>query len=425
MASRNETILNKGVPAAAVTGDKALQGSISFAGHVLVLSIIGVLLKQLRLFGESLGLFEITGLVASIYLIASNRAVMNLADVYVTRFMLLMLGAFMAGAAVSAMFFEDHLSPRELVATIYITIIVLGWINLKDGSLQDRVRLLRDYLAIYCFITIVLAVLAYPLSMRLWYFDVYFGRLMGLSDNPNQLAGLASAGLAVSAVVMMLQRRITMWDLAAIGSILVAGTMSQSVTFVLSATLPAIVAASLYVWSVTERGSLQRTVFNMILFMLLLVCVFTMAIIGDKVFGGIGQLWSGGSAKGATRFAYWMEALNESLFSPLVGFGPGGHVRAENTTVLQEAHNIFIELFLSGGLLALGLYLFMILTITVTALRLKEPLIVLALLTMIIIGSFHTVLRHAHYWITFHIMLSALAASLPRSSRPQSLSTAS
>ena len=75
-----------------------------------------------------------------------------------------------------------------------------------------------------------------------------------------------------------------------------------------------------------------------------------------------------------------------------------------------------LELFLSGGLLALCLYLFMIITIAVTALRLREPLIVLALLTMIIMGSFHTVLRHAHYWITFHIILSALGASLPRES---------
>ena len=425
MPSRDETALNGGLPAAPVMGKKVLQGHISFAGHVLVLSIIGVLLKQLRLFGESLGLFEITGLVASIHLIASNRAVMSPADVYVTRFMLLMLGAFLAGATVSAMFFEEHLSLRELVAAVYITIIVLGWVNLKDGSLQDRVRLLRDYLAIYCFITVVLAVAAYPLSTRLWYFDVYFGRLMGLSDNPNQLAGLASAGLAVSATLVMLQRTLTRWDLAAISSILVAGTLSLSATFILSATLPALVAISLHVWSVTDRGSWQRIVYNFILTVLALMAVSTLVIIGDKVFGGIGELWSGGSAKGATRFSYWIEALGESLSSPLVGFGPGGHVRVDNSPLLQEAHNIFIELFLSGGLLALCLYLFMIITIAVTALRLREPLIVLALLTMIIMGSFHTVLRHAHYWITFHIILSALGASLPRESGPQGLRTAS
>lgn len=383
---------------------------ISLAGHLLVISIIGVLLKQLRLIGESLGPFELLGALSATYFIVTNRARPTAADAYFMRFQFFMVGAFISGAAVSALFLPEHFSPRELVATIYVALIVFGWVNFRDGTLEARIGLLRDYLAGYCGLILIMAILGYPFLKFVWYFDVYFGRLMGLSDNPNQLAGLANAGVVLSAAGMMLAGRVTRRDVAATAAVLMAGTMSLSVTFMLSVALAGVVATFVYGWIVTEAGSVGRRLFNIALSLSALLCFLALLILGDRVAAGIIHLWSGETAKGATRLAYWMEALSESLWSPLVGLGPGGHVRVDYAAVLQEAHNIFVELFLSGGLVALAAYLFMLLTIATISMRNRLAVGIFCLVALVVMGSFHTVLRHAHHWIAFHALISVVLA---------------
>ncbi len=381
----------------------------TFAAHVFSASVTGILLKQLRFIGESIGAFEIAALGCALYFIASNSRRALASDVYFVHFMLLQLGAFCCGAVVSLCFFPEHFSPREVAATIYTSIIVLGWVFYTEGEFIDRVRLLRNYLAIYCAAVVLFATIAYPIAPWLWYFDVYLGRLMGLSDNPNQLAGLCVFGMAMSAIIVDGQRGIRGADVGAGAAILIAGLMTHSVTFALSIAVSALLALTVHVWSRDGAAHrFARQLFSFGIQLALLGGLLILVLFGGQIIDALVYLYQGGSAKGATRLGYWIAAMGEVASSPIVGFGPGGHVQVENSPVLQEAHNIFVELLLSGGIVSLAAFVMLLTVVLVASVRYRAPSVVFAVCALVILGSFHTVLRHGYYWIALHASMTAL-----------------
>lgn len=378
----------------------------TMAAHVFSASIIGLLLKQLRFIGESIGAFEIIALVCALYFIANSRKRPLVTDVYIVHFMLLLLGAFCCGAIVSLCFFPNHFNLREVVATIYTTIIVLGWIFYAEGEFIDRIRLLRDYLAVYCMIVLVFAIVAYPIAPWLWYFNAY--RLMGLSDNPNQLAGLCVFGMAMSAIIVDEQRIVRGWDIRAGAAILIAGLLTQSVSFILSISVAAVLALTMYVWSMTSKHSIARRLFFLSAQIALLGSLLLMLLFGGKIVDALVHLYQSGPGKGAARLGYWIEALGEVSSSPIVGFGPGGHVRVDHSPLLQEAHNVFIELLLSGGIVSLAAFMLLLTALLVTAVRYRMPLALFAVVALIVFASFQTILRHGYYWIALHASLTGI-----------------
>jgi hypothetical protein len=380
---------------------------ISPMGHLFCISIIGILLKQLRLI-ESVGIFEIACLFAALNFILTNRIPNRPSDIYFEQFMLVLMVTFLGGSLISLSFFPDDFSLRDSSATVYTTIIVIGWTRFREGTLVGRIALLRDYLGIYCAIIVFTAIVFFPLFHRLWYFDTYFGRLMGLSDNPNQLASLAVGGVVFSALLLYEKRNLSRRDIAATTAIFVAGLLSQSVAFVASILIAAL-AAVMFQVLITGKESRLRSQFGIAVGLFSAMAVIVLAFNASGVANAIDYLYEGGSGKGIVRLEYWIRAITESINSPLLGFGPGGHVRVDSTSVLQEVHNIFIELLLSGGILSLIAYLLLLAGIIIPAVRLRLPLILFSAIALIILGSFHTVLRHTYYWIAFYSIICALA----------------
>jgi lipid-A-disaccharide synthase-like uncharacterized protein len=198
------------------------------------------------------------------------------------------------------------------------------------------------------------------------------------------------------------------FDLIAVVAIVVAGFLTKSVAFVLSISVAALFALTMFVrWS-PSRHSNVKAVYSATVYLTLLGGTFVLILFGGNIVDALTYLYQGGSGKGIVRLGYWIEALVEVMRSPIVGFGPGPHVPSEHSAVFQEAHNIFIDLFLSGGIISLTAFSLLLAAMLLGCLRYEVPFILFAVTALVILATFHTVLRHAHYWIALHASLTGL-----------------
>ena len=370
--------------------------------HLFCLSIIGLLLKQLRVFDASVGPFELMALACALVVLWQNTSGPMAGDVHFMRFTYIRVAAFLAGAAVSLMFFREHFFLREVLATLFIALQLVGWINLKSVDFSSKLALLRDYIGGYSLLVAALALLNLPFSHKLWYFDEYMGRLMGLSDNPNQLAALTIAGLLMSAVLVQVRQAISRRDLLFCAAMLVAGVLSKSMAFRLSVLIfLAVVGLLATILHVRSEPSARRTV-RVVALVLGIVLIIASSLYGTQLLEDLRELYQGGSGKGSVRVSYWQSAMVEWLQSPLVGLGPGGHIRVDHTPELQEAHNIIIELLLSGGIVALLAFVVLLWRICALVWQKQLYLVLAVLAALVAFGAFHTVLRHLTYWIVLH-----------------------
>ena len=85
---------------------------------------------------------------------------------------------------------------------------------------------------------------------------------------------------------------------------------------------------------------------------------------------------------------------------------------------LQEAHNVILELLLSGGVIALGAFLWLVWRCGSAAWRNQLYVVVACMAALLTFGAFHTVLRHITYWIVLHacVVLSYGALAPPAKS---------
>jgi hypothetical protein len=395
-------------PKYVIDGKEVPSSNVSPMGHLFSISIIGILLKQLRLIDADVGVFEVACLLAALHFILTNRIPDRLPDIYFERFMLVLTVTFLCGSLISLSFSPSDFSLRDSVATVYTTLIVIGWARFREGTFAWRIALLRNYLGIYCAIMVFAAIVFFPTLHKFWYVDIYFGRLMGLSDNPNQLAGLAIGGLVFSALLFYEKKELSRRDIAATIAILAAGLLSQSIAFIAGTSVAALVAISFQV-AISTEGSRLRRLFGIAAGLFTAAAIVILAFYASTLANSVDYLYEGGSGKGIVRLEYWIQAITECFNSPLFGLGPGGHIRVESTPVLQEAHNVFIELLLSGGAVSFIAYLLLLAAIILPAVRQRLPMILFSVVALIVLGSFHTILRHAYYWIAFHSILCALA----------------
>lgn len=388
-----------------------------WAGHIFCLSIVGMLLKQLRLIGESVGFFEISGLAAALFFIFQHGVVYSKADIYFTRAMTAITGAFVLGSLVALIFVPSHFSARDLLATLFIFVIVLGWVSFGQRGTLGKILLLRNYVFGYCALMLPFAVLHVPALSGLW-LDEF--RFMGLSDNPNQLAGLSVTGLTLTAAIIQYNKRIGKTDVIAAFCISAAGFFSLSYTMIGGTFVAALAAGLAYIGFRSGYDALLRRAANIAAIVIVVAAIGLLLLYWQDLMNEISNIYYGGYGKGSVRVAYWTTALGEALISPIVGFGPGGHISIAGTEQLQEAHNVFLDAMLSGGIVALSSYLMLFAAMWKLTLESRQPGLVFGIFALLVLGMFHTVLRHANYWIAMHAVLSiAAAAPGPLQSRRQ------
>jgi|GEM_PF-6454444 len=378
---------------------------LDLAGVLLAVATPGMMFKQLRLVSGSFGLFEGLALLAVLILAGQTRGAVLWSRTGWP--LLLALGGFVLGAGVAFVFFPDHFNPRDLLATLFVGLVLAGWLSL-GARLDAALTLLRGLIGLYCLIILIgVALASGPLGF-LWYKLIVPWRLQGLSDNPNQLASLCAAGIALGAIALARRGRIEAVDAGLLLATALAGLLSDSVAFIFAATL--MPAAALLVWLLWFRRddpglARARRLFWLSALMVALLIGFWF---GPRLAGAVHELYYGGTGKGVVRFAYWLEALRTALHSPLVGFGPGGHIAMAEVPALQEAHNVVLDLALSGGLLSLGAFAAVAGLAFGRIVQRRSLALLVAGLALVEFGLFQTVIRHAHYWVAWIALMAAL-----------------
>ena len=99
----------------------------------------------------------------------------------------------------------------------------------------------------------------------------------------------------------------------------------------------------------------------------------------------------------------WVQGIKKYLESPIVGFGPGGHL-VLGTNQNGEAHNSFIDLLTQGGTFIFLLYNYIIIKIFKN-IKVK-PYLNLVFITLLVFSISHFTLRHPVYWVYFTFLLT-------------------
>lgn len=186
----------------------------------------------------------------------------------------------------------------------------------------------------------------------------------------NSLAAVLLFGVVLAAGVLRFQFRvlaragIVFW--AAIGLLCAAALLAARSR---SAILAMVISVGLLYWFSVGRGRLRSRTVMVGLGGLLAVSVGGMLFLG---FLGNREWFEQAPASLAFRFQYWRASWQMALEYPWFGVGPGNfqslyeRFRELSTTEqIAEPHNLFIETLASGGFIALGLLLTMLIAIVV------------------------------------------------------------
>lgn len=324
-------------------------------------------------------------------------------------------------------FFVDpqRLELREVAAHIFTFVVVVAFLTLAWRRETAALTILACVISLYLVIILLLAFVPNPLQAKMMWIDGM--RLQGLSDNPNQIAFLAIASLALlvrAEVWGELSRKIVI-PLAL--ACVLAGIWSWSGAFILALVFLTILFIGIALFEGLSGGWWDKNKSKR--------NPLALAIVGLLLFGSVVQhngdaiirfatldttqlteIMEADAGQGFVRVELWERALAVGAQSPVVGHGPGYHLSGHSQAHLQEAHNTFIDLFVFSGLVGiLALGLIGVLAIRGAFQNGRLPLVLLMGTAIVTFAMFHYVGRHPIFWIViFAIVYSAGSWSLPR-----------
>lgn len=259
----------------------------------------------------------------------------------------------------------------------------------------------------------------------------YWNRFRGWSENPNQLALYCAVFTAVAIHLGMTARSRPARLAGLAGAVLplVAGRATKSDTFLLTmiGLFGLLAALRLRAWLAGPATSFRRAA------ALALIVVVPLGLAC-----GLPYLWADRSDAGALalslakdhggdatiqtanlRLNLWSEAMRKGLESASLGFGPGPHLERPNIPGLQslprpfEAHSTILDLFLQGGLIGVGAFLWLNLSTLLLLLRTRLDALAALVCAVLIFGISHFILRHPILWFGLVLCLAEGCARLP------------
>lgn len=259
----------------------------------------------------------------------------------------------------------------------------------------------------------------------------YWNRFRGWSENPNQAALYCAVFSAVAIHLgMTAQRRgarIAGW----MGAILplVAGRLTKSDTFLLTmiGLFGLLGALRLKTWLGDPAGGGRRTAAMAILVATPLALASLLPFVwSERTDAGALALSlakdHGGDATMQTanlRLELWRSAIQKGLESASFGFGPGPHLERPNVPRLAtlprpfEAHSTILDLFLQGGLVAVGIFAWLHVSTLLLLFRARLDALAALVCAVIIFGISHFILRHPILWFGLVLCLAEGCARLP------------
>ncbi|MER9627756.1 polymerase [Mesorhizobium sp. M0296] len=256
-----------------------------------------------------------------------------------------------------------------------------------------------------------------------WYWD----RFRGWSENPNQLA-LYCALLGPLALHLATTTSKPWARLAGLSSLILTiyvGRLTKSDTYLYTTVLVGLIFLGLRVrtWLAAGDGkvSLSRQVTLLLMIGFLPLAMSMTPYIVTEV-GSVEQFAlsltkdKGGEATAETaalRIHLWGDALAKGLTSGSLGLGPGPHLERPPISYSQflprpfEAHNTILDLYTQGGLVAVLALAWIVGAAALCAWRAKLDALFVLVVSIVIFGMPHLIIRHPIVWFALTICLVA------------------
>jgi hypothetical protein len=268
-----------------------------------------------------------------------------------------------------------------------------------------------------------------------WYWD----RFRGWSENPNQLAVLCGA-LVFLAVHVMETAAVPRARMAAVACLilaLVVGWLTKSGTFriAMAASGPVFLTLKFRGWILAAGSRLTlRAAFVLILgcgLPLLVVSAAPLATLVRISGSDLGKENNRDAEREAqVRLDAWSDAIRRGMESGLLGLGPGPHLPippsilearmggsggkpknvehpAPGAAPNFEAHNTYLDLFTQGGLLATGVFVWLIGTAVLTAYKARLAGLTTAMCSLGVFTTNHLIVRLPIFWFVIALCLIA------------------
>lgn len=271
----------------------------------------------------------------------------------------------------------------------YILILVFIFaLNCKKVELGECIKIS----------SIIIPIFYAPFIFNLNYWYQHF-RFSGLSNNPNQLAFTLS-GIPL---IIIYYRKFSNYlmrfiMLCSIVLCLILGyyTFSHAlfVTWIFIPVTYVIYTAIKYLHS-TLKTHLFWILITLLIVLFLGVTLLAIAHYKETI-----RLLMLNNSEPYFRIQLWNKSLELIKKSMLIGFGPGSflHYKPYHTTH-YEAHNLFLDLLLQGGMI--GLTAFILFLLNIINYSLKSRIHFLLIITILVFSCFHFTLRQPILWIYF------------------------
>ncbi|MGX9118460.1 O-antigen ligase family protein [Mesorhizobium sp. BHbsci] len=256
-----------------------------------------------------------------------------------------------------------------------------------------------------------------------WYWD----RFRGWSHNPNQLALYCAifGPLALHLATTTSNRWGRFLGIASLFLTFYVGRLTKSDTYLFTSILTCLAFLGLRIRSWLKTGgnrvSLSRQAVLLLLVGILPLAmamtpyILTEASIIENLAKGLTKD-KGGEATAQTaalRVHLWDEALEKGAESGSLGLGPGPHLERPPVFERQflerpfEAHNTILDLYTQGGFVAVLALVWIVGAAIMSAWRAQLDALLTLVVSIIIFGMPHLIIRHPIVWFVLTICLVA------------------
>lgn len=300
--------------------------------------------------------------------------------------------------------------PRDAVAYLFSFLVIMSFITLPN--LEKRI-----FLAIKAMIVVASVGLGFLLAISVISSQTSFSvitpwtgiRFVGWAMNPNQIAFLIGS-IPFIAYFFLQQanrrsERLAATMILAISVVIGVATLSDAllVGWLVS------ISGMVLIWVLgTERPALFSFKVLIKISLLSLLIIGVAIIFLSIIQSSVSNMMVEEQGQAHTRFVLWRNGISSFLDSPLVGFGPGSYSWATDPRDLTEAHNTFIDLAASAGILGLAPVLVLIGVAMYRSFRVRDAGLFGCMLYVCVFCSFHFLLRHPIFWflILFVLLMS-------------------
>ena len=256
-----------------------------------------------------------------------------------------------------------------------------------------------------------------------WYWD----RFCGWSDNPNQIALYCAlfGPLALHLATTTHNRWARLLGLCSLIPTFYIGRLTKSDTYLYATILTGLIFLGLRARTWLKTGGAKSSLSRQIgllfaigfLPLAMAMTPYALTEVGNATeFAKSLTKDKGGEATAETaalRLYLWSEALDKGFRSGSLGLGPGPHLERPPITDLQflprpfEAHSTVLDLYTQGGLVAVLALAWILVSAALSAWRAKNDALVALLVSIVVFGIPHLIIRHPIVWFALALCLVA------------------